>query len=288
MVKASHGNHSFINGLQALDSFFLGDHDFYRHLLTSALGVAGRKNGLHEAEKADGLFLHDSTATSLPNGGFPAFLARHRRSVRWPSLPFGDAYGDFFLGAFGRLLMSVKTAWLALNQPARMLFLGLLIATGLFNVVALSPLIFGTVKNAAAFQPRAERMAYAKPLTPDEAHLLQSTRFDLSVGVENTVLGHNLTLSLIKDLRARQLFKLVAPLAGMKQPPDLIASVGDGAQFSLRRTTRPDTKVRINVRYKKGGIFQWRKDREQYLDRLTIETIKAVRMLQLAKYQEFQ
>ena len=134
---------------------------------------------------------------------------------------------------------------------------------------------------------RKERLLHAAAITDDERRLRDSTHFDFGVRVENPRFPPVYTGVLVTDLTATRLFRAVDERMTMENAK-LVASVtgsyyGDrqGLSFTLRRTDGQAAPVQLKVFYTVGGIFSQMGDRRQYLDRLAVELIRAVRTLGL-------
>jgi hypothetical protein len=133
---------------------------------------------------------------------------------------------------------------------------------------------------------REERLQHAPALNEQERSLRESTQLDLRVGVQNLRFPPVYTNKLVSDLDETGLFQVVKELAQMEDV-DLVATVtgtywGDknGQRFTLRWAKDGSAEEEVRVYYTIGGIMSGAKDRRQYIDRLAIEVIQAVRALQ--------
>ena len=131
---------------------------------------------------------------------------------------------------------------------------------------------------------RAERLKHIPPLTKDERLLLQSTHFNIRVGVVNPGSLPVYTRSFIDDLRKTGLFDDVAEFAQMDRA-DMIAtgkksfySDKYGKIFTLQPPDGPGKEVRIEIYYTLGGLMGYG-ERKQYLDRLSVKLINTVQEL---------
>jgi hypothetical protein len=131
---------------------------------------------------------------------------------------------------------------------------------------------------------RAERLKHIPPLTKDERLLLQSTRFNIRVGVVYPGVPPGYTRSLIDDLMKTGLFDNVAEFAQMDRA-DMIAtgkksfySDKYGKIFTLQPPDGPGKEVRIEIYYTLGGLMGYG-ERKQYLDRLSVKLINTVQEL---------
>lgn len=143
--------------------------------------------------------------------------------------------------------------------------------------IALAPfviLIGGVFKE----NTREVRMRHAPPLTAEERSLLQSTFYDLRVGVAKG--GAYRTLAI--DLQDICLFERVDELHHLEKT-DVIATPklryhGDkiGWYFSFHLPKEPENAVNVTAYYKIGPKLG---DHDQYMDRLAVESITALKIL---------
>ena len=144
------------------------------------------------------------------------------------------------------------------------------------------------IKLDFAGMSREERFRNAAALTEEERRLRESTHFDLRVRVENPRFPPVYTGVLVTDLASTGLFRTVNESTS-PETADLVASVtgsyyGDkqGASFTLRRADGKGGAIQLKVYYIVGGFGARLVDHPQYLDRLAVETIRAVETLQAA------
>lgn len=208
-------------------------------------------------------------------------------SHQGPLMAFAIAPAAFLLIFFVALVLQIRRA-AALPTSGQIVCGGcLLVLVGPAVAVAL-----GGVKVAqeyvswtASRQSFNERMAGAPALSPDERAMVErSAPLDLKVAVEPGSYTPVHAKGLANDLRAAGVFAQVAPVEQI-DAPDLIAIVtgnpfGDraGAVFRLNRAATAGAGVDVKVTYYVGGLLSTA-ERTQYLDRLGVESLRAVQGL---------
>ena len=146
--------------------------------------------------------------------------------------------------------------------------------------------------SANAGMDRDTRMEGAPALTAAERELLAATHFDLAVAVtsSNGQPGESQWLrtrdALIRELDGFGLFDAVAAV-GVVPESDLIVVARDGpfgnrtgTSFTLALMDDPENEVEVRVNYYVAPMWSGEGDRQQYLDRVAVETINAVKQLQ--------
>jgi hypothetical protein len=141
---------------------------------------------------------------------------------------------------------------------------------------------------------RAVRMAHAPPLTDEESMLLHSTNLNLRIGVVSRTDSAYAINGFITDLEKTCLFEQIGELDQLENP-DIIATISGwsygprmGKTFVLHLPDYPDNRVFITVFYYSNRLCDdkfvsmfcdGKTDAEQYIDRLSVELIKASQTL---------
>ena len=201
-----------------------------------------------------------------------------------PLAAFIFAPATFFLAFVIVLLIQIRHA-LRLSiggKFAYFVLLALLLIPTTHVVRIFSEMDFRSIDFKA--YTRAERLKHIPPLTKDERLLLQSTHFNIRVGVVYPGVPPGYTRSLIDDLMKTGLFDNVAEFAQMDRA-DMIAtgkksfySDKYGKIFTLQPPDGPGKEVRIEIYYTLGGLMGYG-ERKQYLDRLSVKLINTVQEL---------
>ena len=157
------------------------------------------------------------------------------------------------------------------------------------SLILLAPLVTYMAFNYREFT-RAGSMEHAPPLTDEESLLLESTRLNLRIAVENPRRPPVYTEKLINDLRETCLFIEVGDVDSLDRADVLATITGaywddkTGFKFIFHLPENLTDGVEVEVSYKlrssmtddgRGG----RADRKQYIDRLAVELIKASQVL---------
>lgn len=135
---------------------------------------------------------------------------------------------------------------------------------------------------------QAVRMRNAKPLTSNERMLMNSMHLNLRVGVVNDKYPESVIRKFIRDLKKTCLFEDVGGVNQIENA-DVIATVNgyfrginNGWTFKLHLPDNPGKDVYKAVYYRLhllDRIFGVNSDENLYLDRLTVELIKASQRL---------
>ncbi len=202
-----------------------------------------------------------------------------------PLAAFFYAPGVFFLAFVVALVVQVRAA-LRLNIGGKIAYFVLLVLflVPTVNIVGVVSGIVpvGWVRNAdfKAYS-KSERLKHIPPLSEEERRLLQSSHFNIRIGVVNPKFPAVYTRSLVDDLKKTGLFDEVAALDQMGKV-DLIATVkgtyyGDkeGQRFTLQPADGPGKEVSIKVFYILGGLLA-SGEQQQYLDRLSVALVNTV------------
>jgi hypothetical protein len=130
-----------------------------------------------------------------------------------------------------------------------------------------------------------KRLEHVPPLTSDEQRLLEATHFTKRISIVNPNFPPAYTRSLINDIKKTGLFDEVVEFDRLGND-DFIATIkgtywGDkeGQSFTLHQPANTTNTAHIKVYYTLGGIISKRKERKQYIDRLSIEIIQAIEEL---------
>jgi hypothetical protein len=151
--------------------------------------------------------------------------------------------------------------------------------------ISLAPVVIYIGINPQDFT-RAGRMEHAAPLTEEEELLLKSTRLNFRVGVVNTGRPSVYTRSLIGELQETCLFIEVGDDNELEKADVLATMKGafwddkHGFTFIFHFPEHPSEGVEIRVFYKlSSGMSRGGRDQRQYIDRLSVELIKASQTL---------
>lgn len=212
----------------------------------------------------------------------PLLLGR-TRYMQHPIHAMGFGLAGFCLALFVALVFQVRRV-LRLSATEQIVHIVLVVALALVPVrIAVRP-VGGFMVEAWRLlaTSREDRMRHAPPLTAAEQTRREGAYFDLSVAVQQSHDGRMGSAIVIGDLEATGLFRHVGG-ASETPEPDLIATVTGryfqpetGVSFSLAPTADTTSTMSIDVHYERGRSTVSSADRESYLDRLALETIRAV------------
>lgn len=150
-------------------------------------------------------------------------------------------------------------------------------------VILLAPVVAYIGINHRDFT-RTGRMEHAPPLTDEERLLVQATRLNLRIGVANPSRPPVYTRSLISDLQETCLFQATGEIEKLEKA-DVVATITGaywddktGFRFILHPPEQLKEGVEIKIFYKLG-LSIGNRDHRQYIDRLSVELIKASQTL---------
>lgn len=208
------------------------------------------------------------------------------RYMQHPIHAMGFGLAGGCLAFFVALVLQVPRV-LKLSTGEQVIHIVLLVALALVPVrVAVRSFIGLTAEAWRLVETsREDRMRHAAPLTDAERALRENRYFDLTVAVEPSHDGRMEGHFVVQDLEATGLFRRVW-YASETESPDLIATVTGqyfrpetGVSFDLALATGTTRIVSVDVHYERGRQSMATADRETYLDRLAVETIRAIEPL---------